>query len=44
MLLDVVRELSIAANIPEPRVFVIEDGSQNAFATGRDPKHAVGGR
>jgi heat shock protein HtpX len=39
-LLDVVRELSIAANVPEPRVFVIADGSQNAFATGRDPNHA----
>ena len=40
VLLDVVRELSIAANVPEPRVYVIADGSQNAFATGRDPAHA----
>ncbi len=40
VLLDVVRELAIAANVPEPRVFVIVDGSQNAFATGRDPGHA----
>jgi len=40
MLLNVVRELAIAANIPMPDVFVIEDGSQNAFATGRDPEHA----
>ncbi len=39
-LLDVVRELSIAANVPEPKVYVITDGSQNAFATGRDPAHA----
>ena len=37
---DVVRELAIAANIPMPATYVIEDGSQNAFATGRDPKHA----
>jgi len=39
-LLDVVRELSLAAAIPMPRVFVIEDGSENAFATGKDPEHA----
>lgn len=38
--LDVVRELSLAADIPMPRVYVIEDGSQNAFATGKDPEHA----
>jgi heat shock protein HtpX len=40
VLLDVVRELSLAANIPTPAVYVIADGSQNAFATGRDPEHA----
>jgi heat shock protein HtpX len=40
MLVDVVRELSIAANIPMPRVYVVPDGSKNAFATGRDPEHA----
>jgi heat shock protein HtpX len=40
VLLDVVRELSIAANIPMPKTYIIEDGSQNAFATGRDPEHA----
>ena len=39
-LVDVVRELSIAANIPMPRVYVVPDGSRNAFATGRDPAHA----
>jgi heat shock protein HtpX len=39
-LMNVVRELAIAANIPMPRVFIIEDSSPNAFATGRDPKHA----
>ena len=41
VLVDVVRELSIAANVPMPRTYIIEDGSQNAFATGRDPKHAA---
>ena len=32
--------LSIAANIPVPKAYVIEDPSPNAFATGRDPQHA----
>jgi heat shock protein HtpX len=39
-LLNVVREMSIAANIPMPKVYVIDDTAPNAFATGRDPKHA----
>ena len=39
-LLNVVRELSLAANLPEPKVYVIEDAALNAFATGRDPEHA----
>lgn len=39
-LLNVVRELSIAAGIPMPRVYVIDDTAPNAFATGRDPEHA----
>ena len=39
-LLNVVRELSIAAGIPMPRVYVIDDTAPNAFATGRDPQHA----
>jgi heat shock protein HtpX len=39
-LLNVVRELSLAANIPMPKVYVIDDTSPNAFATGRDPQHA----
>jgi heat shock protein HtpX len=39
-LVNVVRELSLAANLPEPRVYVIEDPALNAFATGRDPEHA----
>ena len=40
VLVNVVQELSMAAALPAPKVFVIEDGSQNAFATGRDPDHA----
>lgn len=39
-LVNVVRELAIAANLPEPRVYIIEDSALNAFATGRDPEHA----
>ena len=39
-LMNVVQELAIAANLPMPRVYVIDDTAPNAFATGRDPKHA----
>jgi heat shock protein HtpX len=37
----VVENLSIAAGIPMPKVYVMDDPAPNAFATGRDPKHAV---
>ncbi len=37
---NVVEGLSIAAGIPMPKLYVIDDPSPNAFATGRDPKHA----
>jgi heat shock protein HtpX len=36
-----VENLSIASGLPKPGVYVINDPSPNAFATGRDPKHAV---
>ncbi|AOX65004.1 protease [Curtobacterium sp. BH-2-1-1] len=36
-----VENLVIATGMPMPRVFVIEDPSPNAFATGRDPDHAI---
>jgi heat shock protein HtpX len=39
-LLNVVKELTIAAGIPMPRVYLIDDTAPNAFATGRDPAHA----
>jgi heat shock protein HtpX len=39
-LMNVVQELAIAANIPMPKVYLIDDSAPNAFATGRDPKHA----
>jgi heat shock protein HtpX len=39
-LVNVVKELSLAAGVPTPRVYLIDDTATNAFATGRDPKHA----
>lgn len=33
--------LCMAAQLPMPKLYVIEDSAMNAFATGRDPKHAV---
>ncbi len=39
-LYNTVQGLALAAGIPEPKMYVIEDPSPNAFATGRDPKHA----
>ena len=38
--MNVVQEMAIAANIPMPAVYIIDDSAPNAFATGRDPKHA----
>ncbi len=37
----IVENLAIGAGLPMPKVYVIDDRSPNAFATGRDPKHAV---
>ncbi len=37
----IVENLSITDGLPMPRVFVIDDPAPNAFATGRDPKHAA---
>lgn len=37
----VVENLCLAARIPKPKLYVIDDTAMNAFATGRDPKHAV---
>ncbi len=38
---NLVENVCIAAGLPKPKIFVIEDTAMNAFATGRDPKHAV---
>jgi heat shock protein HtpX len=37
----VAENLAIAAQVPMPRLYVINDSAPNAFATGRDPEHAV---
>jgi heat shock protein HtpX len=39
-LMNVVQEMALAANLPMPAVYVIDDTAPNAFATGRDPAHA----
>ena len=37
----IVENLCITAGLPMPRMYILEEGALNAFATGRDPKHAV---
>jgi len=37
----IVENLAITLGIPTPKVYLIEDSAPNAFATGRDPKHAI---
>jgi heat shock protein HtpX len=38
---NLVEGLCIASGLPKPRIYVIEDPAPNAFATGRNPKHAA---
>ncbi|AWB11060.1 heat shock protein HtpX [Thermodesulfobium acidiphilum] len=38
---DIVEELAYRANIPKPKVYITNDPSPNAFATGRDPEHSA---
>lgn len=40
-LFRLVENLTITAGLPLPRIYIIEDTAINAFATGRDPQHAV---
>jgi heat shock protein HtpX len=41
VLRNVVEEMAIAAGLPLPKVYVIDDPAPNAFATGRDPQSGV---
>lgn len=38
---NIVENLSITTGLPMPKVYIIDDPAPNAFATGRDPKHAM---
>jgi heat shock protein HtpX len=38
---NLVEGLCIAGGIPKPRIYIVDDPAPNAFATGRDPKHAA---
>lgn len=40
-LYNIVENLAITAGLPMPKVYIMHDPSPNAFATGRDPEHAV---
>lgn len=40
-LYNVIENLSIATGLPQPKVYIVDDPSPNAFATGSDPKHAA---
>jgi len=40
-LFNTVENLCLAAGLPTPKIYIINDNSPNAFATGRDPKNAV---
>jgi heat shock protein HtpX len=40
-LFNLVHEITIASGLPMPKVAIVEDDAPNAFATGRDPEHAV---
>ncbi len=40
-LYNIVENLSITAGLPIPRIYLVKEPQPNAFATGRDPKHAV---
>lgn len=37
----IVENLAIGGGLPMPKIYIINDASPNAFATGRDPKHAA---
>ncbi len=40
-LFNLIQEVTIASGLPMPKVAIVEDSAPNAFATGRNPEHAV---
>ena len=40
-LFNLIQEVTIASGLPMPKVAIVEDAAPNAFATGRNPQHAV---
>ncbi|HUW88484.1 MAG TPA: M48 family metallopeptidase [Candidatus Paceibacterota bacterium] len=40
-LFNLIHEVTIASGLPMPKVAIVEDSAPNAFATGRNPEHAV---
>jgi heat shock protein HtpX len=38
---NIVENLAITAGLPKPKLYIVNDPAPNAFATGRDPEHAV---
>jgi heat shock protein HtpX len=40
-LYNIVENLSITTGLPMPKVYIVNDQAPNAFATGRDPEHAI---
>jgi heat shock protein HtpX len=38
---NIVEELCLGVGLPKPRIYVVDDPAPNAFATGRNPKHAA---
>jgi heat shock protein HtpX len=41
VLYNVVSEIAVAAGLPTPKIAIVEDSAPNAFATGRNPQHAI---